>query len=151
MLKFADKWEHSQVCLGYAKREQFGRSQNGKVNNRGTFKPRENYKSLNERRLKDGKVNSRGFLNPWETRSPSTNHVWKTGNWIPRDFQVPGHVAVPRLSDAILLILSVSTDLKVRGYSPSASRLSDAFSPQLISHRSLLYTPLHRGRGEQGL
>ena len=50
----------------------------------------------------------------------------KTGNWIPWDFQVPGHVAVPRLSDAILLILSVSTDLKVRGYSPSASRLSDA-------------------------
>ena len=45
---------------------------------------------------------------------------------IPRDFQVPGHVAVPRLSDAIFILPFISTDLKVRGYSPSASRLSDA-------------------------
>ena len=62
------------------------------------FNPRENYKSLNKRRLKDGKLNSRGFSNPWNTSRFNYRTVWKTGNWIPRDFQVPGHVAVPRLS-----------------------------------------------------
>ena len=47
----------------------------------------------------------------------------KTGISIPRYFQVLGHVAVPRLSDAILLLLFYFHGLKVRGYSPSASRL----------------------------
>ena len=35
ILKFAIKREQSQACLGYAEREQFGRSQNGKLNTTG--------------------------------------------------------------------------------------------------------------------
>ncbi|MBR4855071.1 MAG: hypothetical protein IKU94_00395, partial [Bacteroidaceae bacterium] len=75
-LKIAIKREQSQACLGYAEREQFGRSQNGKLN-------------------------SRGFSNPWKTSRFNYRTVWKTGSLIPWDFQVLGHVAVPRLSDAI--------------------------------------------------
>ena len=44
------------------------------------------------------------------------------------DFQVLGHVAVPRLCRRHFFFSFVSTDLKVRGYLPSASRLSDALS-----------------------
>ena len=43
--KIAIKREQSQACLGYAEREQFGRSQNGKLNSRGFFKPVE-YESV---------------------------------------------------------------------------------------------------------
>ena len=39
-------------------------------------------------------------------------------------------------ADAILFFVFVSTDLKVRGYWPSASRLSDAFS--LYCHAELV-------------
>ena len=102
MLKIANKREQSQACLGYAKREQFGQSQNGILNTAGLSSPR--------------------------TRCRSAS-----------------------LQTPFSILPFISTDLKVRGYSPLASRLSDAFSSQLISHRSLLYTPLHRGRGEQGL
>ena len=64
-------------------------------------------------------LNSRGFSNPWNTSRFNYRTVWKTGILIPRDFQVPGRAAVPRF----LFFLFVSTDLKVRSYSPSASRL----------------------------
>ena len=37
-LKIAIKREQSQARLGYAEREQFGRSQNGDFQYRGTFK-----------------------------------------------------------------------------------------------------------------
>ena len=49
--------------------------------------------------------------------------VWKTGISIPMDFKVLGHVAVPRLYRRHFFFSFVPTDLKVRGYSPSASRL----------------------------
>ena len=44
------------------------------------------------------------------------------------DFQVLGHVADSRLCRRHFFFSFVSTDLKVRGYLPSASRLSDALS-----------------------
>ena len=51
---------------------------------------------------------------------------WLWGGWWP---QVLGHVAVPRLHRRhFYTSLLVPTDLKVRGYWPSASRLSDALS-----------------------
>ena len=50
---------------------------------------------------KDGNLNSRGFSNPWKTSRFIHKAVWKTGTWIPRDFQVLGHVAVPRLNRRI--------------------------------------------------
>ena len=60
----------------------------------------------------------------WAMPSVSNLDEVKTGISIPRYFQVLGHVAVPRLSDAILLLLLFYFHgLKVRGYSPSASRL----------------------------
>ena len=74
-------------------------------------------------RLKDGELNSRGFSNPWNTSRFYNYVVWKTGISIPRDFQVLGHVAVPRLYRRHFFFSFVSTDLKVRGYLPSASRL----------------------------
>ena len=78
-------------------------------------------------RLKDGELNSRGFSNPWNTSRFYNYVVWKTGISIPMDFQVPRHVADSRLHRRhFLFIPFVSTDLKVRGYLPSASRLSDA-------------------------
>ena len=40
MLKIANKREQSQACLGYAKREQFGQSQNGILNTAGLSSPR---------------------------------------------------------------------------------------------------------------
>ena len=46
-LKIAIKREQSQACLGYAKREQFGRSQRRearRANNRGFFNPWNKYK-----------------------------------------------------------------------------------------------------------
>ena len=51
--KIAVKREQSQACLGYAEREQFGRSQNAKLN-------------------------SRGFSNPWNTSRFNYRTVWKT-------------------------------------------------------------------------
>ena len=79
MLKIANKREQSQACLGYAKREQFGQSQNGILNTAGLSSPR--------------------------TRCRSAS-----------------------LQTPFSILPFISTDLKVRGYSPSASRLSDAFS-----------------------
>ena len=52
-------------------------------------------------RLEDGKLNSRGFSNPWNTSWFNYRTVCKDGEFNPWDFQVLGHVAVPRLSDAI--------------------------------------------------
>ena len=52
-LKIAIKREQSQACLGYAKREQFGRSQNGNLNSRGFLNPWRKDISLKVR-LKDG-------------------------------------------------------------------------------------------------
>ena len=48
-------------------------------------------------RLEDGELNSRGFSNPWKASRFNYKTVWKTGISIPMDFQVLGHVAVPRL------------------------------------------------------
>ena len=74
-------------------------------------------------RLEDGKLNSRGFSNPWKASRFNYRAVWKTGISIPMDFKVLGHVAVPRLYRRHFFFSFVPTDLKVRGYSPSASRL----------------------------
>ena len=46
-------------------------------------------------------------------------------------------VAVPRLPDGFLIWLLVSTGSRTRGYSPSASRLSDA---SFLQHNYLLYS-----------
>ena len=80
-------------------------------------------------RLKDGKLNSRGFSNPWKTSRFIHKAVWKTGISIPMDFQVLGHVAVPRLYRRFFLLFL----LFPRVQEPAAIRLrlrvlSDALS-----------------------
>ena len=62
--KIAIKREQSQACLGYAEREQFGRSQNGELNSRGFSNPwkasRFNYRTV----CKDGDFNTDGLSSP---------------------------------------------------------------------------------------
>ena len=63
-LKIAIKREQCQACLGYAEREQFGRSQNGKLNSRGFSNPWNTSRFIHKAVCKDGGLNTDGLLSP---------------------------------------------------------------------------------------
>ena len=117
-LKIAIKREQSQACLGYAEREQFGRSQNGKLNIRGFSNPwntsRFNYRTV----CKDGNFNTDGLSSP-RTRCRSAS------------FQTP-----------FLLLFCFHGLKSPRLFALWAPRLSDVFAHRssLIARNSLLTT-----------
>ena len=79
---------------------------------------------------KDVKLNSRGFFKPVEDKKPSLlRGVCKDGDFQYRGtFKSSDTLPFRVFTDAIYILPFIPTDLKVRGYSPSASRLPDAFS-----------------------
>ena len=80
-------------------------------------------------RLEDGELNSRGFSNPWNTSQFNYRTVCKDGDFNTEGLSSPR----PRCRSASLqtpfsILSFISTGSRTRGYSPSASRLSDALS-----------------------
>ena len=75
-------------------------------------------------RLEDGELNSRGFSNPWNTSRFIHKAVCKDGEFNTVGLLSPRPRCRSASSQTPFPVLSfISTDLKVRGYSLSASRL----------------------------
>ena len=119
-LKIAIKREQSQACLGYAEREQFGRSQNGKLN-------------------------SRGFSNPWNTSWFNYRTVCKDGGFQYRwTFKSSATLPYRVFTDAFSTLPLYFHGFKnPRLFALWASRLSDVFAhcSLLIAHCSQLNPP----------